>query len=85
MDTETKALMHEIARAAAKEAVEETLTKLGFDTGDPVDIQADMMFLRDWRLAQRQVKKVALGTAVGVLVTGVCAAIWVGIKSGVSG
>ena len=80
MDTETKALMREIARHAAKEAVEATFTKLGFDIHEPTAMQADMLFIRNWRMAQRQVRKVSIGTAAGIVVTGVCAMIWMGIK-----
>lgn len=49
MDTETKALMREIAKDAAKEAVSQTLVSLGIDTENPIEVQKDLASLRELR------------------------------------
>lgn len=65
-----------IAREAAREAVHEVFEHFGFDIKDPREVQADMRAVRDWRCAQKQVRKVAMGTLVTVLVTGLLALIY---------
>jgi hypothetical protein len=69
----------EVKRIVA-EAVEETLTKLGFDVGKPMEAQKDMQFLRDWRESAATVKKQSLITAVGVITVGVLGLIWLAIQ-----
>jgi hypothetical protein len=58
------------------EAVEETLTKLGFDVGKPTEAQKDMAFLREWRESSATVKRQSLLTAVGVVTVGILGLIW---------
>lgn len=50
MDDSTRAVMQEIAREAATEAVKGTLTSLGVDHSHPLEAQQDMHALRDMRL-----------------------------------
>lgn len=60
-------------QAIAKAAVRETLLTIGVDTSDSDEIlklQADFRHLRDWRESVDAVKKKALLTAVGIVVTG---------------
>lgn len=71
-----------IAREAAREAVHEVFEHFGFDVHEPREVQADMRAVRDWRCAQKQVRKVAIGTLVSILITGLCALIWTSIKGG---
>lgn len=65
--------VEQIADAAARRAVHELLATLGIDVTD-VDalrqMQADMLFLRAWRESAEAVKRKALLTAIGVVVTG---------------
>lgn len=51
MDDATKIIMHEIAEAAAKTAVKETLLSLGFNATNVLDAQQDMAALREIRAA----------------------------------
>lgn len=44
------------------------------------DYQADLMHLRTWRKSMENVRSKGLLTVVGLLVTGLAAAMWLGIK-----
>ena len=62
-----------IAESAADRAVQKTLLTIGIDTIDAnsiIQLQADFRHLRVWRESTEAVKKKALLTAIGVLVTG---------------
>ena len=50
MDTETKALMREIAEESADKAVRRTLTALGIDHENPIEVQKDLASLRELRV-----------------------------------
>jgi uncharacterized membrane protein len=67
---------------AAIEAVNEVFEKLGIDTSEPIEIQADMQAVRNWRMSQRTAKKATVGTVVTVLVTGLLALIYNAFISG---
>ncbi len=71
----------EIKRVVAQ-TVAETLLKLGIDAEDPLEFQADMQHLRQWRQSVATVKRQGLMTAVGILTAGVLGLIWVAIKGG---
>lgn len=60
--------------------VEETLTKIGIDHEDPIEMQKDFQHLREWREASAAIKKKGMLTAVGVIITGVLAAVWLVIR-----
>lgn len=49
-DPNVRRMVEEAARLAAKEAVQDTLTTLGLDVSDPLEVQKDMAALRDMRL-----------------------------------
>ena len=69
----TRAEMEEVAEEAARKALESLFLAFGTDLKDPKSIIAfhdDMKHLRAWREANETVKKHALRTAVGVIVTG---------------
>lgn len=58
--------------AVAKAAVKETFLALGVDVSDPqavIDMQADFRHLRAWRESTEAVKRKALLTAVGFIMT----------------
>ena len=70
----------EIAETAAREAVERTFVKMGLDTRDPHEAQADMAYLRTQRKASERVGlalRVALYTTA---VTGLLSMLWIGFK-----
>lgn len=70
----------EAMRRVARLTVEETLVRLGMDGGDPIEMQKDFQQLREWRVAVEGVKQKGILTAVGILITGLAAALWVGVK-----
>lgn len=70
----------EAAEDASRKVIHETLTALGISKDAPLEVQKDMSFLRDWRMASDEVRKKSIMTIVGILVTGLCGVIWLGIK-----
>ena len=63
------------------EGVYDALTRLGVDAQNPVEMQKDFQHLRDWRKATSEVQKKSLCLIVGILLSGLCAAAWLGIKA----
>jgi hypothetical protein len=63
-----------------KATVKETLTSMGIDAADPIEMQRDFQALRDWRRASRAIRTRGLMTLVAILTAGLIGAIWVGIK-----
>ena len=72
-------------RQVVKDTVRETLIEMGIAHDDPIQMQKDFQHLRDWRTGTDAVKKRGMLTIVGVLVTGLMAAIFMGIRSMYSG
>lgn len=75
----TSSEIEHLASESAKAAVREMLLALGVDAHDPASIikmQQDFAYLRDVREAVATVKTKGLTAAVGILVSGVAAAIW---------
>ncbi len=70
---------NEIRRIVA-ETVDQTLTRLGVDTENPLEFQRDLSHLREWRKSVATIKRQSLITAVGVIIAGVLGLIWLGIK-----
>jgi hypothetical protein len=70
---------NEIRRIVA-ETVDQTLTRLGVDTEDPIEFQRDLQHLRAWRESVATIKRQSLITAVGVLTLGVLGLVWLAIK-----
>tara|TARA_R110002167_G_scaffold143958_2_gene333668 strand:- start:19476 stop:19775 length:300 start_codon:yes stop_codon:yes gene_type:complete len=67
-----------------RSAVQETLISLGVDAHDPLQVQQDLAFLRDLRKASDTVKVRGMVVLVGILVTALAAATWLGIKAGIN-
>lgn len=65
-------------RQIVRETVRETLITLGVDMTDPLELQADLRFLRQWRRAQDAMTTKALATLVGVLILGFVALVVTG-------
>lgn len=57
------------------------LTSFGIEENDRVELKADFVHLRKWRKSVDQATTVTFGVMVTTLVTGVLAALWVGIKA----
>ena len=72
----TRTEMQDIVKAT----VIETLTHVGVDASDPVEMQKDFNHLREWRIVVNDVRKKSILTILGLLLTGVLAFIWIGFK-----
>ncbi len=83
-DDKVICLTTEQLRKAVRDAVHETLLGLGVDASRPLEMQKDFQHLRDWRSATNSVKRRALHVAVGVVMAGMIAAFWLGIKNFIS-
>lgn len=69
------------ARALIRETVRETFLMLGVKVDDPIEVQKDFQHLREWRTTTGSIKSKGLMTLMGLLVSGLVAAAWVGIKN----
>lgn len=76
MDNETRALISEVADEAARRAINDVFVALGMDHQDPIQMQKDMAWVRDTRVTMEKVGARATMTIVGVIVVGVCLAVW---------
>lgn len=63
------------------ESVSDALTTIGVDTKQPLEMQKDFQHLREWRRATSEIQKKSLLVVVGLLVSGMCAATWLGLKA----
>lgn len=72
-------------RKIVSETVKETLTAIGIQHEDPVEMQRDFTHLRDWRKAVDTARSTSMLTILGILVTGLMGALWLGITSMVNG
>lgn len=63
-------------------AVEETLTRLGVEVDEPLEVQKDMSFLRDWRTSTAAVKRHSILVAIGTITLAILGLIWLAIKGG---
>lgn len=81
MDETTRQLVKSVADEAATEAVRRTLLTLGIDSTNPIETQADMAHLRQWRKSLSAVKRQGLLTTMGIVVSGILALIWVEFTS----
>lgn len=61
--------------------VSKTLTSIGLDHTNPIELQKDFQRLRDWRNAMDDVRSKSILTLVGLLVTGLVAAVWLGVRA----
>lgn len=72
-----------IASETAKAAVREMLLTLGVNANDPeavVKMQQDFAYLRDWREASGTIKARGFAVMVGIVVSGIAAAVWAGLR-----
>ena len=73
-------LTHEQLRSVVKDTVSETLVRMGIDAEDPIEMQKDFSHLRQWRTATDSARTKGVVALVGILVTGICAAVWMGLQ-----
>lgn len=67
--------------AATERALKKMLLTLGINATDAIETQADFAHLRKQRLASEQIGKLAVKTVIGMLLTGACSALLIGLKS----
>jgi hypothetical protein len=75
--------MRELVRETVRETINETFLRLGVKIDDPIEVQKDFQHLRDWRNTTESVKSKALLAAVGLLVSGLLGALWLGLKGSI--
>jgi hypothetical protein len=68
------------ARALIREAVRETFLMLGVKVDDPIEVQKDFQHLREWRSTTDSIKSKGMIALVGVVVSGLAAAVWMGLR-----
>lgn len=73
-------LTRDDAEDLIKRTVKETLTSMGLDTSDPMEMQRDFQALRDWRLLYGTMRSKGLLTVIVMMTTGLVTAIVIGIK-----
>ncbi len=73
-------LSKEELHSMMKSTVKETLISLGLDMSDPIEVQRDFQFIRDWRETTESVKKKTVFAVVSVLVLGLLGMLWLGLK-----
>ena len=66
------------------EAVCETLIELGIAHDAPLEMQKDFQVLREWRLASEAIRRKGVLTVFGIVIAGITAVFWVGIKQMIS-
>ncbi|MBV1952728.1 MAG: hypothetical protein KUG64_11110 [Cycloclasticus sp.] len=67
-------------RGIIRHTVKDTLTQIGIDKENPLEMQKDFQHLREGRVASEMYKDKAKGTLVGVFVTGLLTAVVLGAK-----
>lgn len=83
-DNEPVVLTRDELRDLMGEAVDEALLRIGIRADDPesvLEMQKDFQHLRDWRTAVNAVQRKGVLTIVALLVSGLVAAVWLGVKS----
>jgi len=73
-------LTPEEARVIIRETVRESFLMLGVKLDDPIEVQKDFQHLREWRQTSESIKKKGMLAATGIIVSGLLAAVWIGIK-----
>ena len=68
-------------KQVVREAVQETLLTLGVDADNPLLVQQDMHFIRELRSASETIRSRGLLILVGILVTALAGATWLGIRA----
>lgn len=61
--------------------VEDALIRLGLDAENPLETQADLRYLRMWRLSVETAKTKGMMVAVGIIVSGIIGTILLGLKN----
>ena len=57
---------------------------MGMDAGNPLRLQQDMAFLRELRQSQAAIRQKGMMVILGIVLSAVVAALWVGLKAAVN-
>jgi hypothetical protein len=68
-------------KAMIKDTVNDTLTKLGIQNAEPIEMQKDFQLLREWRKSTDSVKQKGILMLFTFIVMGVAGAAWLGFKT----
>lgn len=74
-------LTREELQSLMRETIVQTLTSCGVDLSEPIELQADFRFVRDWRRSTESIRGKAILAAVGLLVVGLLGVLWLGFKA----
>lgn len=74
-------LTTEELREIVRESVKETLTSLGIQTADPIEMQRDFQFVRDMRTSTRSARAKVYLTLMGAALSGIGFVVWEGVRS----
>ena len=66
--------------AIVARTVRETLIELGIAHDAPLEMQKDFQLLREWRLASEAIRRKGILTVFAIVIAGITAAFWVGLK-----
>jgi predicted type IV restriction endonuclease len=80
-DEATKALINDVAEQAADKTVVRTMTSLGVDVSNPLEVQADFQFIRGMRSNWNSVKSRSIFMAVGLMITGFFTFLWAAVRA----
>ena len=74
-------MSHKDQEELVEKTVHKTLTTIGFDLSEPIELQKDMAHLRDIRLDRKIRSNTAQRTFIGILIPAFMIASWEYIKS----
>lgn len=63
------------------EGVTEAFLRLGVDSTNPTEMQADFRHLREWRQTTSSLKRHGMLTLLGIFIAGSIAALWLGFQA----
>lgn len=74
-------LSREELRELMHDAVVDAMSTLGIDARNPMDVQKDMLFIRELRLTTEKIKSRTILTLVGIVIAAAAGATWLGFKT----
>lgn len=77
----TERELEAVADRAADKAIRNLFLQIGVDITEPIEVQKDFHHLRKWRKSNEAITLKVLLTAIGTIVMGTLAAIWVGLRT----
>lgn len=69
-----------VITSCTQTTVDNLLVRFGMQVNEPLELQRDFQHLRDFRVSYNSIKSKATLTMVGILISGLCAIVWLGFK-----